>query len=246
MTGHPLLRICLWSGPRNVSTALMYAFARRPDTFAIDEPLYGHYLRVSGANHPGAAEIMAAMDCDARTVISEVILGRHERPILFLKSMTHHLVELDWAFMAHTANVLLIRDPVEMLPSLAQVLERPTLRDTGYKKQVTLYQYLQELGQDPPILAARELLLNPAGVLGQLCQRLDIEFEPDMLHWPAGPKYADGVWASYWYGNVHRSTGFQPYRPKTSPFPEALRPLLAECRPYYDRLYDLAIKAPLG
>lgn len=242
MTQHPMLRICLWSGPRNVSTALMYAFTQRTDTYAIDEPLYGHYLRVSGANHPGAGEIMAAMDCDARTVISNGIMGQHKKPVLFLKSMTHHLVDIDWDFMAHTANVLLIRDPVEMLPSLAQVLDQPILRDTGFKKQVDLYAYLKSLGQNPPILDARELLLNPAVVLGQLCEQLGLPFEPNMLRWSAGPKYADGVWASHWYANVHKSTGFQRYMPKTSPFPDALQPLLAECQPYYDQLYAMAIK----
>ena len=242
MTRTPYLRICLWSGPRNVSTALMYAFAQRADTYAVDEPLYGHYLRLSGAAHPGAETIMAAMDCDANRVIANVILGPYDQPILFLKSMTHHLLGLDWDFLARLANVLLIREPVEMLPSLAQVLREPTLRDTGFKKQVRLLNYLQELGQEPLVLDARELLLDPPGILRQLCQRLKIPFDAGMLHWPPGPKYADGVWAPYWYHNVHQSTGFQPYRPKTAPFPDRLRPLLEQCRPYYEQLLAHALK----
>jgi hypothetical protein len=221
----------------------MYAFANRSDTRVVDEPLYGHYLRVSGAPHPGADAVMEAMDCDAGSVIQNVILGPCDRPVLFHKSMAHHLVELDWSFLKQTTNLLLIRDPIEMLPSLGKVLSQPGLDDTGLKKQVELLNYLKALGQDVPVLDARELLLNPGHVLKQLCRRLDLGFERGMLHWPAGPIYADGVWAPYWYENVHKSTGFQPYHPKTGPFPEALRPLLAECQPYYRQLSDNAIKA---
>jgi len=243
MLANPQRRFCLWSGPRNVSTALMYAFANRSDTRVVDEPLYGHYLRVSGAPHPGADAVMAAMDCDAGSVIQNVILGPCDRPVLFHKSMAHHLVELDWSFLKQTTNLLLIRDPIEMLPSLGKVLSQPGLDDTGLKKQVELLNYLKALGQDVPVLDARELLLNPEHVLKQLCRRLDLGFEQGMLHWPAGPIYADGVWAPYWYENVHKSTGFQPYHSKTGPFPEKLRPLLADCQPYYRQLSDNAIKA---
>lgn len=237
------LRLCLWSGPRNVSTALMYAFAQRSDTRVVDEPLYGHYLRVSAAPHPGAAEVMAAMDGDGERVIREVILGQCDRPILFTKNMTHHLVEVDWGFLAHTTNVILTRDPVEMLPSLAENLTEPTLRDTGYDVQVKLLKTMAAQGRSLPVLEARELLLNPAGVLRELCRRLDIPFDEGMLHWPAGPRPEDGIWAKYWYHNVHRSTGFMQYRPKTTPFPDHLRPLLVECQPYYAKLLQQAIKA---
>lgn len=243
MSPAPCLRISVWSGPRNVSTALMYAFAQRQDTWAIDEPFYGHYLRVSGAAHPGADEVMGAMECDAQRVISELILAPCERPVLFLKNMAHHLVGMDWDFLAHITNVLLIREPTEMLPSLAQTLAAPTLRDTAYKIQVELFEKLLTLGQTPPVLEARELLLNPGNILRQLCHQLDLPFDPAMLHWPAGPKLEDGVWAKYWYANVHRSTGFIPYKAKTEPFPDALKPLLDECQPYYDHLANYAIKA---
>ena len=243
MPANPLHRLCLWSGPRNISTALMYAFAQRADTYVVDEPLYGHYLRVSGAPHPGADAIMAAMDCDAARVIETVILGPCDRPLLFHKSMAHHLVEVDWRFLEQTTNILLTRDPLEMLPSLSKVLNQPRLEDTGLKKQVDLLHYLQALGQDVPVLEARELLLNPEQVLKRLCKRLDLSFDRTMLRWPAGPIYADGIWAPYWYENIHKSTGFQPYRPKTEPFPERLRPLLEECQPCYRQLWEIAIKA---
>ncbi|MCB0174928.1 MAG: sulfotransferase family protein [Anaerolineae bacterium] len=237
------LRLSVWSGPRNISTALMYSFAQRADTRVVDEPLYGHYLSLSHADHPGREEVIAAMENDGERVVREVILGPCDRPVLFLKNMSHHLMELDWAFLNQLTNVLLIRNPEEMLPSLAENLAQPILRDTGYKFQVELLDYLLERGQTPPVLEARELLSNPASVLRQLCERIGLPFDQAMLHWPAGARPEDGLWAKYWYHNLHRSTGFMPYRPKTDPFPPHLQPLLDECRPYYERLLSYTIKA---
>lgn len=237
------VRINLWSGPRNVSTALMYSFAQRQDTVVLDEPLYGHYLRVADAAHPGEKEVMAAMDCDGERVVRETILGPCHAPVLFMKQMAHHLVDLDRNFLAQTINVLLIRDPVQMLPSLAQNLTLPNLRDTGLAIQSTLYDQLCELDQQPPVLDSKELLLNPAGVLAKLCQQIGIPFDKQMLHWEAGARSEDGIWAKYWYASVHRSTGFEHYRAKTTPFPPRLLPLLAQCRPHYERLAALAIQA---
>lgn len=240
---HPVHRINLWSGPRNVSTALMYSFAQRADTRVVDEPLYGHYLRVSHADHPGTDEVMAHMSTDAADVIRTTILGPSDRAVLFMKQMAHHLVELDRGFLAQTTNVLLVRDPEEMLPSLAETLVHPTLRDTGLAMQSALLTELQTLGQMPPVLDARELLLDPPGVLAELCARLNIAFDPAMLTWPAGPRREDGIWAKYWYHVVHRSTGFQPYQAKHTPVPEWLQPLLNECRPHYAQLVRHAIRA---
>lgn len=237
------LRLSVWSGPRNVSTALMYAFAQRADTRVVDEPLYGHYLKITGAPHPGADEVMAVLETDGRRVVDAVLLGPGDRPVLFFKNMAHHLTGLDPAFMRQLTNVLLIRNPEEMLPSLAVNLTQPTLRDTGFKHQVEILDMLLAWGQTPPVLEARELLQNPRSVLGQLCDRLGLAFDEAMLAWPAGPRSEDGIWAKYWYHSLHRSTGFQPYRPKTEPFPDQLRPLLEACRPYYERLLAYTIKA---
>lgn len=237
------LRINLWSGPRNVSTALMYSFAQRADTTVVDEPLYGHYLRVADAVHPGMDEVMAAMDCDGERVVRAVILGQCPTPVIFFKQMAHHLVALDRSFLAQTINVLLIRDPVQMLPSLAHNLPHPSLRDTGLAIQHELYDQLLALGQDPPILDSKELLKNPASVLGQLCQQLGIGFDEHMLYWQPGARPEDGVWAKYWYSSVHGSRGFEPYRAKQEPFPPRLLPLLAECKPHYAYLAARAIKA---
>ncbi len=236
-------RINVWSGPRNVSTALMYSFAQRSDTRVVDEPLYGHYLRVSGAAHPAAEEVMASMRTDAAQVIAEVILGPCDRPVLFMKQMAHHLVGVDRSFLSATVNVLLIRDPVHMLPSLAKNLAQPTLRDTGLAVQSELYDYLRDLGQEPPILDAKQILLDPRGVLSELCLRLGLPFEERMLQWQAGPRPEDGVWAKHWYAAVHQSTGFQPYRESGEPVPASLQPLLDECLPYYRRLAAHAIRA---
>ena len=237
-------KICLWSGPRNVSTALMYSFAQRADTRVIDEPLYGHYLRVSDAEHPGKDEIMANMNCDGDAVMAELVTLSpiDSETVLFLKQMAHHLVNIDRRFLDKTENVLLIRDPAEMLPSLSNNLPRANLHDTGLAVQWQLYLDLVASGQQPAVIDAKELLLDPAAILTKLCHHLDLEFDQAMLRWPTGRRREDGVWEKYWYQAVHRSSGFATYKAKIS-FPEALLNLLDECKPYYDSLYSHALRA---
>lgn len=234
--------ICLWSGPRNVSTALMYSFAQRDDIRVVDEPLYGHYLRASGADHPARDEIMASMDSDGDAVMRTLIELQQQDSShrLFLKHMAHHLVDLDLGFLEETSNIFLIRDPREMLPSLTIQLPHATLRDTGLKRQWQLFEDLRRAGQAPVVLDSRELLLDPTGVLTKLCNQLGLEFNPCMLSWEAGRRSEDGVWAPYWYHVVHQSTGFAPYRPKNA-FPDRLIGLLNECQPWYDRLFENAL-----
>ena len=236
--------ICLWSGPRNVSTALMYSFAQRVDTRVIDEPLYGHYLRVSDAEHPGRNEVMASMNCDGDAVMAELLQwpAADSVNILFLKQMAHHLVDIDREFLNKTENILLIRDPAEMLQSLTLQLPHAVLADSGLSIQWQLYLELVENGQRPVIIDSRELLLDPAGILARLCQNLGIEFDTVMLSWPPGRRTEDGVWEKYWYQAVHESTSFAPYESKP-PCPEALRNLLDECQPYYDLLFNHALRA---
>jgi hypothetical protein len=236
--------ICLWSGPRNVSTALMYSFAQREDTTVVDEPLYGHYLRVSGAKHPGAAEVMAAMNCDGDAVMRE-LLDRQARDAnrrFFLKHMAHHVVGMDSGFLDRTSNIFLIRDPREMLPSLTIQIPHARLADTGLKRQSELFDALVAAGHQPAILDSRELLLDPPGVLRQLCEQLGMPFASAMLEWEPGPRPEDGVWAPHWYHAVHESSGFAPYQPKKD-FPVGLAPLLDECQPWYERLFEKAIRA---
>lgn len=221
----------------------MYSFRQRPDTLVVDEPLYGHYLKVSRAGHPGDEEVLAAMDTDGERVVRETILGPCERPVHFFKNMAHHLTDLDPGFLDGITNVLLTRDPAEMLPSLAAQLPNPTMRDTGLLQQVEILDHVLNLGDDPVVLDAKQLLLDPPGVLRRACEKLGLPFYEEMLRWPAGPKPEDGIWAKHWYANVHASTGFSAYRPKTDDFPERLTPLLEECAPLYERLRERAIPA---
>ena len=242
MTTEPL-RLSVWSGPRNISTALMYSFAQRADTQVVDEPFYGHYLANSPARgyHPGAEDVIASMETNAGRVL-ERIFGPWSRPVLFLKNMTHHLVSMDWGFTERLTNVILIRDPVDMLPSFAKGVPEPSLHDTGYDTLVRLVDHLIERGRpSPAVIDSRDVLRDPAGLLTSLCRRVGLPFDEAMLSWPAGPRPEDGVWAEHWYASVHRSTGFAPYAPKDEPFPVRLEPLLEECRPYYDRLAALRL-----
>lgn len=240
-----ITRICLWSGPRNISTALMYSFAQRSDTIVFDEPLYAHYLVRTPARqyHPGADEVIATMENDGQKVVDDLILGDHPTPVVFFKHMTHHLLDLDLGFLDKTVNILLTRDPLEMLPSYGAVVETPTLNDVGYARHLELLHDLQSHGQNPPVIDSKQILLNPRKVLTELCARIGIPFEESMLSWKAGARPEDGVWAKYWYHSVHQSTGFGKYIQKSEPFPEKLEPLLAECQPYYEQLSALAIQA---
>ena len=221
----------------------MYSFARRGDTRVVDEPLYAHYLRVSGADHPGREVVLEGQDNDGERVVREVILGPCDRPVLLLKMMAHHLVDLDLGFLEHTQDLFLIRHPAEVLSSLVNQIPQPSPADTGMATQRRMFDKLAAAGQSPVVVDWRELLLDPPGVLAQLCERLDLEYTDDMLSWPEGGREEDGVWAPFWYHNIHRSTGFLPYKPKTEPFPERLQPLLEECRPHYDRLFAHALRA---
>lgn len=231
------IRINSWSGPRNVSTALMRSFSQRADTKVVDEPLYGHYLVVSEAPHPGRADLLEVLETNSSRVIDEVILGPCDRPVLFLKQMVHHLTpDLDTAFLDRCVNVLLIRDPAEVISSLVNQLPEPTTRDVGLARQVELFRDLGARGQEPPVIDARQLLLDPEHVLKELCARVGLEWDDSMLSWPAGPRPEDGPWAPYWYHNVQRSTGFAPYRPKDVSVPEHCRHLLDESRAYYEEL----------
>lgn len=237
------VRICLWSGPRNISTALMYSFAQRPDTTVVDEPLYAHYLRVTAAAgyHPGADEVLGSMDPDGERVVRELILGHHPTPVVFFKQMTHHLVGLDLGFLDRTANVILTRHPLDMLRSYSRVVETPTLTDTGYPQSVALFDRLVGRGRRPVVLEARATLENPEAVLGRLCERIGIGFDPAMLSWEAGPRPEDGVWAPHWYASVHASTGFGPPTSSAEPLPDELLPLFEECLPFYERLAEEAL-----
>ncbi|NNE93233.1 MAG: sulfotransferase family protein [Verrucomicrobiales bacterium] len=236
--------INLISGPRNVSTALMYSFAERPDTRVIDEPLYGHYLRLTHAPQPHWDELIHLLETDGEKAVRESILTLPpDCDVYFIKNMAHHLIELDDAWLSEVENVFLIRDPEQMLPSLINQIAEPIGRDVALEAQANWFDRVRAEGKDPVVLDSKELLLDPEKILQELCERIGINFDPGMLSWEAGPREEDGPWAKYWYQNLHKSTGFAPYCEKTDPFPERLVPLLEETRPFYEKLYAEALKA---
>jgi hypothetical protein len=234
----------LISGPRNISTALMYSFAQRDDTEVIDEPFYAHYLEETGADHPAKDEVLQAQSTDDKKVIEQLKEDAEKAPVLFIKNMAHHVDCIPSSFLAEVRNVFLVRNPREMLLSFIKTVPNPSLRDTAYQQQYRLFRYVTHtLRQAPIVIDAAELLKNPPVVLQAMCKKLDISFDDSMLFWEEGPIPEDGIWAEHWYGNVHKSMGFNPYSPKKEAVPERLESLLENCQNYYMRLYKHAIKA---
>ena len=237
----PPVPIAMWSGPRNISTALMRAFENRPDTAVTDEPLYGHYLLATGLDHPGREEVIAAQPADWREVVASLtgpVPGG--RPVWYQKHMTHHLlpqIGRDW--LLQLTNCFLIREPRLVLASYVRTRAAPTLEDLGLPQQLEIFEHLRAAsGRIPPVVDAGEVLADPRRLLGLLCAAIGIPFSERMLAWPAGRRPSDGVWAPHWYASVWRSTGFRPPRAHDAPLPPALAELAEACRPYYERLRE--------
>ncbi len=235
------VRINMWSGPRNLSTAMMYSWRERSDTTVVDEPIYAHYLRVSGRRHPGDADVLASQDTDGEAVVRDVMLGDYDTPVVFFKQIAKHLIDLDRSFLPEFRNILLTRDPLDMLTSLQVQLPDLTLDDTGFVELVEILESLHSMGEEPIVVETRRLLEDPAEVLGAVCQACGIDFDPAMLTWPAGPKPEDGIWAEHWYHGVHRSTGWQPYVAKDVELLPHLQPVLEAAMPLHDRLLPYVI-----
>jgi hypothetical protein len=240
------LRIAMWSGPRNISTAMLRSWGNRPDTFVCDEPLYAHYLRETGLDHPGRDEVIAHHEPEWRQVVDWLTGPIPEgKPVFYQKHMAHHLlasIDRDW--LDQLTHCFLIREPREMITSLIRKYPTITVEDTGLPQQVEILRFVQaKTGQAPPILDAREVLKSPREMLTRLCGRLGIEFTDAMLTWPPGRRETDGIWAKYWYDAVEKSTGFQPYKPKNEEVPAEFADLLAECERHYAELYALRLRA---
>ena len=240
------VRINLISGPRNISTGLMYSFRSRSDTTVIDEPLYAHYLRVHpDVDHPGRSESLASMNPDGAAVVDEVLLADHGTPVVFFKNMGHHIgrVFMDLEWLDQMVNVFLIRQPAAMLTSFITRIPDPTPEMTGMPQQVELLDRIVERGGNPIVLESSQILTDPPGVLAELCDRIGIPWDPAMLSWEPGPKPEDGVWSKYWYDRLHETTGFEPYQQKETPVPEHLNETLAVLDGCYHRLRPYAIEA---
>lgn len=236
-------RICLWSGPRNISTALMYSFAQRKDTRVFDEPLYAFYLNHhpnAYSYHPATDDILKSMENDGNKVV-EKMLNNNEKPVLFFKHMTHHLLDLNRDFMKKTINIILTRDPREMLPSFDKVISNPTINDVGYKLHTELLNYFKNKNIPFTVLDSKKVLINPKETLTKLCNFANISFDQNMLSWKPQKRVEDGVWAKYWYSSVHKSSGFLKPKEQDKVFPIHLNSLLEECKPYYNMLLEFAI-----
>ena len=235
-------RICMWSGPRNVSTALMYSFGNRPDIIAIDEPFYAYYLVKSNLEHPGWEETLESQSYDYLDVVKNVLYQKSDKPIMYIKNMTHHTIDMSLDFMNDLLNLFLIRDPREVIASYIKTIPQPTMQDLGYERQWQLVEHIINLGKKPFIVDSSELLTNPRIILIKMCDYLNIEFRESMLQWEAGPRSFDGVWAKYWYKNVHLSTGFNKYENKTVRLTSQYKSLEKECRVFYERLKAMGTK----
>lgn len=238
------MNIAMWSGPRNLSTAMMYAFAARGDCAVWDEPFYAAYLQRSGIDHPMQQEIIATHEADpARVAAICAAPPAGGEPLFYQKHMTLHMIDgIDRGFMRECTNVFLIRHPARVVASYARKREGPTLDDIGFVQQSTLFDEVAGWsGRAPLVIDSADIRADPAGALQRLCVALGIPWTERMLHWPVGPKPYDGVWAPHWYGAVHRSAGFEdPEGALPDLSPDYAR-LADAALPYYERLRALAL-----
>ena len=233
------VRVAMWSGPRNISTAMMRAWENRPDTVVVDEPLYAAYLARTGIDHPGRDEVLAAQPTDAQEV--QASLGAplpSGVAVHYAKHMSHHLApdeDLTWTLAFR--NVLLVRDPAEVVASYVRSRESCEPEDIGLLQQDRLAAFWDQHAATAPVIDAGDFLADPEGYLRWICEWLGIGFTTAMLSWPAGPRDTDGVWAPYWYDAVRASTGFEPRRPRDVELSPHDAAVAEACRPAYDALH---------
>jgi hypothetical protein len=233
------LRLAMWSGPRNISTAMMRSWENREDAAVIDEPLYAHYLVATGVAHPGREEVIVSQPTDWR-VVAKTLTGPIPggKSIWYQKHMTQHvLADMDLDWLDSLTNCFLIRRPELVVASFTQTRPDAALWELGFEQQNRIFEHVTgRLGKAPPVLDAEDVLKDPKTVLGAFCAGLGIPFSERMLHWPAGPRASDGVWAPHWYAAVERSTGFEPHREKQPKLSAFQQKLVEKCRPHYEAL----------
>lgn len=234
------VRIAMWSGPRNISTAMMRAFENRGDCAVVDEPFYAHYLAETRLDHPGRDEVIAAGETDWRKVAA-MLVGPvpDNKAVFYQKHMTHHMLpQIGHDWFDAVAHVFLIRDPREVLASYLKSRPHADAEDIGVLQELKLYEEIaRRTGNAPPVIDADEFLKEPENHLRALCTLLQIPFTPRMLHWPAGSRASDGIWAPYWYDAVLKSTAFEPWRARDLHVPEAHRELIDRCMPAYELMH---------
>ena len=220
---------------------MMRSWGNRDDTVVIDEPFYAYYLKVTGIEHPGANEVIATGEIDWRKVVAHLTgpITNGNR-IFFQKQMTHHLLpEIDREWLGDVINCFLIRDPREVISSYIKKREDPALEDLGFVQQAEIFEFVRsDTNTVPPVVDARDVLQNPERVLRLLCEAIGVEFSRSMLSWPPGLRESDGVWAKHWYGEVAKTTSFQPYHPTDSDVPERFSEIHNRCRECYGQLYQ--------
>lgn len=235
--------IAMWSGPRNISTAMMRSWENRPDTKVVDEPLYAYYLKTTGIVHPGNDEVLVSQPNDWKTVATELTEPFDDADIYYQKHMSHHLldeVELGW--LDKLTNCFLIRDPKYVVASYSKAREEVVADDLGFRQQVKLFNYLKDKnGEAPLVIDSHRFLQNPRSHQEAICQHLDIPFYEEMLQWPEGKRGSDGVWAPYWYANVEKSTCFQPFVERNIELNKEQQEIADECNDYYQELIQYAI-----
>lgn len=234
------MKIAMWSGPRNLSTAMMYSFGARGDCAIVDEPFYGAYLNKTGLVHPVGDQILAEMQTDPDRVIAHISGSNPEKKgNWYQKHMSHHMVQdFDRSWMADFKNVFLIRHPERVVASYAAKRENPSLDDIGFAQQADLFDAVIALGQTPIVIDSYDIRQNPARSMEKLCKALGLQFEPAMLSWPPGGHADDGVWAQHWYGAVHRSTGFAGAEGELPKATGPLADVVAGALPFYQRLSE--------
>ncbi|MEO6064813.1 MAG: hypothetical protein ABIP49_03395 [Lysobacterales bacterium] len=239
------VRIAMWSGPRNISTAMMRAWENRRDCEVSDEPLYAHYLAHTRLDHPARDEVIAAGDTDWRRVVESLTSGRAPggAAVWYQKHMTHHLLpHIDHDWIAGLRNVLLIRNPREVVASYLRSRASVTPDDIGLPQQAALYDELAATGDPPPVLDAGDFLRAPEAHLRALCEWLDVPFSARMLHWPKGRRASDGIWAPHWYAHVWDSTGFEAPPTREITLSAEAADVAETCRPHFERLHALRIR----